>query len=355
MTSKLDIDDLQIGQKIEDAHVLSIYLQISAADSTTPLRSFDAAFKGTVESLEHGFEEDVELREFKSCLSRVRKFLAKCEPRAKTLILFCRTTGSLWVRQIDVALSNDLRWDDIAFVRPLAEALDEYERFAVLLTGAAKSRLFSAAMGVIHEHSAVRRKAGEEDAPYLRRAIEAGEALMRAENPARLILAGVPALSSKLLQLAGPALQSKVKGVLNLPVESTLQQILDAAGAVESNAARNADLKDVNELLDLAAEGKEVAVGIDAAVQALNDGRLWQLVYAEGFVKRGGRCPVCDGLSADELQLCKACNVAVRPVEDLVDVMVARALAAGGSIEEVHGPAARRLNKAGGVGAFLRY
>jgi len=355
MTSKLDLEDLQIGQKIEDAHVLSVYLQISPADRSTPIRLFDAAFSGAVEALQRGFEEDVELREFKTCLSRVRKFLAKCEARARTLIVFCRTTGSLWVRQVEVELPNDLRWDEIAFVRPLAEAQDEFERFAILLTGAAKARLFTAAMGVIHEHPPVQRKGGEEDSTYLQRAIDAAEAMMKAEAPARCILAGVPALSSKLLQLAGPSLRLHVEGVMNLPVDSTLQQVLDATSGIESSASRSADLKDVNELLRLASKGKNVAVGMDAALQAINDGNMWQLVYSEGFAQRGGHCVICDGLSADELQLCRRCNVAVRPVEDLVDVMVARTLAAGGSIEEVHGPAAKRLMKAGGIGAFLRY
>ena len=49
------------------------------------------------------------------------------------------------------------------------------------------------------------------------------------------------------------------------------------------------------------------------------------------------------------------CEVATRPVADLLALIVTRALQLDASIEEVRGAAAVSLDAVGGIGAFLRY
>jgi peptide subunit release factor 1 (eRF1) len=45
----------------------------------------------------------------------------------------------------------------------------------------------------------------------------------------------------------------------------------------------------------------------------------------------------------------------VKPDDDLMEAIIAKALAVGATIEQVHGEAANKLKLVGGIGAFLRY
>ena len=44
-----------------------------------------------------------------------------------------------------------------------------------------------------------------------------------------------------------------------------------------------------------------------------------------------------------------------RPDDDLMEAIIAKALAEGATIEQVHGEAAAKLKPVGGIGAFVRY
>ena len=52
---------------------------------------------------------------------------------------------------------------------------------------------------------------------------------------------------------------------------------------------------------------------------------------------------------------CDYCGAAIKPVDDLLERMVDRALEQDSKIEAVAGDAANRLRQAGGIGAVLRF
>src|SRR5207253_5825486 len=87
------------------------------------------------------------------------------------------------------------------------------------------------------------------------------------------------------------------------------------------------ELEKTDVLIPAAAKGRQAVIGASTTLDALNDKRVRELVYAQG-----------DAIGADF-------------IEDAVGL----ALAQRAAIEQVRGEAAARLKTAGGIGAFLRY
>jgi hypothetical protein len=72
-------------------------------------------------------------------------------------------------------------------------------------------------------------------------------------------------------------------------------------------------------------------------------------------VLRGRRCGSCGSLFEENARRCGYCRGATRPVDDLLNEMAGRVAETGGRVEAVAPPAADRLRRLGGLGAFLRF
>ena len=131
--------------------------------------------------------------------------------------------------------------------------------------------------------------------------------------------------------------------------------MLDATCRVEDEVERQRETDLVEQIITAAGKREKGALGIDQTLLALQEGRVWQLVYAEGFVTRGGQCANCGALLAKYAGPCDYCNGPIRVVDDLIGFAAERVLDTNGKGEEVRGPAAERLREVGSVGAVLRF
>jgi len=87
----------------------------------------------------------------------------------------------------------------------------------------------------------------------------------------------------------------------------------------------------------------------------LQEWRVWQLVYTEGFNAQGSQCTNCQGLSATENKPCAYCGRPVRVVNDVIQLATELVFDLEGKVEQVRGPAAARLKEVGSTGAILRF
>jgi hypothetical protein len=150
-------------------------------------------------------------------------------------------------------------------------------------------------------------------------------------------------------------LRSRLAGVISLPIEATPAQVLSATLEVERAAAHEDDLKLVKQLIATAAKKTPADTGLAATLNALQQNRVWRLVFAEGYAPRGCRCTNCSALMPEDRRVCDYCRGEVRPEDDLIECMAERVVAIGGTVEQVHGPAAAMLKESGHIGAFLRF
>jgi uncharacterized protein (DUF2267 family) len=110
----------------------------------------------------------------------------------------------------------------------------------------------------------------------------------------------------------------------------------------------------VEELVAAAERSGRAVIGLSHTLQALNDGRVRRLVYAEALEAEGMECPQCAALFAAGRQYCACCESDLSAVGNVIALAIERAAKHGIETEALRGDAAEAMSKAGGIGAFLK-
>jgi peptide subunit release factor 1 (eRF1) len=252
------------------------------------------------------------------------------------------------------------------------------ENYLVALIGAATLRLFAVSNGGVEElvettfdHHEVRHlktvgtdhlgqssnlqsKADENIRRNLRYIVREIDALMQSRGVDRLILAGTPKITSELRNMLPKRLFMKVIGSIQLSTDATIPEVLDSSRKVAEKVELDAERRSAVELVTMAKKGLKAVTGLASTLKAVNDGRVWQLVYAEGVRSSGFECPTCFALYALEGRTCPMCGAKLKKADNVIERAIDRVARKGASIEAAKGEAAEILKDAGGVGAFLR-
>src|SRR5262249_23496475 len=134
-----------------ESPVLSVYLDVDQSNAANLNRQHEVALRTRLHALEHGLAEP-ERSAFRSDATRVERFVAGYTPRARTLICFADDSADLiWTAQLHTSLPTDVRWNPTPNVRPLVEALDDQERYGVVLVDKRHARVLTVNLGEIEE------------------------------------------------------------------------------------------------------------------------------------------------------------------------------------------------------------
>jgi peptide subunit release factor 1 (eRF1) len=170
----------------------------------------------------------------------------------------------------------------------------------------------------------------------------------------RLVLAGTNDVTAELRRLLPKRLRARVVAELPLPIEAAPADVLRALGPVLQRVERAHEQELVDSLIVSAGKNDRAVLGLDDTLAFVQEGRVWQLLHAEGFVVAGWECEHCAALFSRERDTCAYCNGALRRVPDLVARAVERAFEQGAVVEQVRGEAATKLMAAGGIGGWVR-
>ena len=279
--------------------------------------------------------------------------------------------------QSESPFPSSVHWRRGSFLRPVVEAMDEHERYGVVLTDYQRARLFTVVMGELTEHEDLFSETGqrtrslgadqmrsqkrrdqhhmEEVASHAKRVIDALHDLALRQPFDRLIVGGTPKATSQLVRLLPTRLRGKVVDTVSVRVGSSQKEILNKILAVQERMERGREKEIVQGVLaELHDRGKAVA-GFAAVLDAVNQGRVWTLVYGKGFNAKGGECSSCDAYSPHSKGPCIYCGEDVYPLPQCVDRISQTVLEMGGRVEVVDGDAKKKLDKPGGIAAMLRY
>jgi peptide subunit release factor 1 (eRF1) len=254
-------------------------------------------------------------------------------------------------------------------LEPLAEVLDEYERYGVALIDRGRARLFVAHLGEIEEigdlfaddvshikttgrdhrwsEANFQRRADEHAKRHIREAAEALADAHRRYAFDRILLAG-GLEGREMLQgeLPDPLLR-KLTGSTAMSIQASPRDVLQKVEEIHAELEREEEVALVGQVMAGAAGDGPAVAGLEPTVRALSEGRIRELVISSDFH------PHWDQLSEPAPWLHARPNDAS---DDLLERMVNQTSKSGGRIEVVWGAAAERLTKeAGGVGAILRY
>src|SRR5579862_7651068 len=120
MISKADLAPIT-EFKAATGRVLSVYLDVDQSHVENLNRKFELAFASKIKEIRVPLEEEYEERDFDGCVTEVRKVLHAYVPRARGLVIFVRSSGSIWMRELDNPVTTEVFWGQAAHVQQFLE------------------------------------------------------------------------------------------------------------------------------------------------------------------------------------------------------------------------------------------
>lgn len=367
--------DIEQLQQLSQApgKTLTVYLDIDQTNTANRKRQFETRLKDLLRQLRAEYPGDEELA---ATCADVEESIRRVEPSGKTLVMARhRNLGVTFRHILRIPLPTGVFWRHGAFLRPLLEALDEYERFGVVLVDAKRARLLTVFMGEIEEHGDLlattpspapspasdkilskpraERRQTEGLAAHARTVASEMSRLLDQLEVDRLIIGGAVEAAAELSRALPKRLRGRLVEVLPIPLTASAEEILARTTEVQGRLERAAELEIVRDLLKEVRKGGRGVAGLPATLAAINQGRVWKLVYRQGLVLSGGYCTSCNALAPAADAHCPLCGGPLEPEQRMVDRMSNLVLEHGGHVEAIDGPAAEALAQISDVAAIL--
>ena len=149
-----------------------------------------------------------------------------------------------------------------------------------------------------------------------------------------------------------PYLKEKIKGVIKAKPSDSPDKILKQALTIKEDLKKKEEKQIVEDFESEIKKGGLVVSGIRNTIRSLNKGEVKTLLVTRKFSKPGRLCPKCRLLYLDETE-CPACKVKTIPVIDIIDESVEAGMNRNCQVRHINPPS--RLDRYGGIGAFLRF
>ena len=359
-------------------NVLTVYLKTNQADASNLNRAFETHLASRLKDLAPSIDDDAQRGEFAAACTRVQELVAEHKPGERSLVIFATSDRILLSGGLRVDLETEVHWGR-PYIKPYLEALDEFERYIVVVTDKWHARILSVFLGTVEasvdvgdnprtthirsagmdhleSQSQFQRRADENTRKHIKHVVRELETLIKGRPSNRLIVGGNVEAVAEFLSLLPKQLRAKIVGTAPLSMNDTTEHQVKTALQIDLKAERDTELNEVKRLQEAAGKKNKAVIGIDDTLRALQEERILSFYYAEGFAASGQECGSCTALfSRNAGDTCDYCSNFLKNTEDLLDAILLKALKSGARIELVRGEAAQRLRETGGIGAFLRY
>ncbi|MEJ5347498.1 MAG: VLRF1 family aeRF1-type release factor [Desulfosoma sp.] len=369
----------------EGSWILSVYLNLDPQVRANRRGAHKLVLDQMLKDLEATLADPETAEHFREDADWVRNQVGLHIPKGKTLVFFCDVSeGYTYLEDLPVRLPNGAWYERRPYIRPLLDAWKEYERTAIVVVDREKARFLVASMGEVEEVEeafqtpAVRhrvtagtdhmrsqmvfqRRAATWSHWFLKEVADSLHDMIEEYSIDRVVLAGPEDVTAELKRILPKGVLARVAARVRASVTAKPKELLETVIPVlgELDAARENDL--VTECITAArkaqSETPKAVLGLDAVLNAVNQGRVYQILVPVGFSVPGWHCPTCDVLMdhAPSAGTCPYCTNALNDVDDVVWAACDRVLAMGGKVEEIGADGAKEiLKKDGPVGAFLR-
>ncbi len=348
--------------------VLSVYLNIDPAEGNadayrrqlrTMLKNVD--LPQDIEAIMRYFEH-----EFNWCGRSVAAF--SCAPQ-----------GFFKAYSLAVPIRSRVRVGEQPFVKPLADLLDSYGGYGVILVDKQGARVFSFHLGELSEQDGVlgeavrhTKRGGGSQAPgrrggvagltdytdevtdrNMKEAVEFATKFFSENNVRRVVIGGTDDNVALFRSQMPKAWQSLVVGSFPSGMTASHTEVLERAMQIGQQAERERQVRQVEAIVTSAAKGRGGVVGIENTLNALREGRVQSLVIRDGYRSPGYRCKSCSYLTAQPIGSCPFCDGEVEEVGDAVELAVRQVMQSGGEVEVL--PRNEVIKGFEQIGALLRY
>lgn len=241
------------------------------------------------------------------------------------------------------------------YLRPLESVLDAYRRVATIVLDSRMAEIFVDHVGENLAHEVLeaevvrksnlagwhgldeyrhRQHAEEERNRLFREAAEKLRILARRPGVDLVFIGGQREVTAAFL----PFLDERLRGVSQTFVTDihtlTPAVLRKTVSDLEAEFERGEEVRMVEEVYALAADGDLAVIGLDGVLPAANRHAVAQLLIHDGVWADGSSCPSCGALSplADT---CPVCGGRTEPAGDMFEALARSVIEAGGTVEHV--------------------
>jgi peptide chain release factor subunit 1 len=307
-------------------------------------------------------------------LKRIEDFVKGGLDRSRTrgLAIFSCSQHDLWrVVALPKPVRNQLVINEVPAVGQLEAAVEESERFGVLLVDKQRARVFVFEMGELIERSERLDELprdydqrGERDqgdvsnhvdaltSQHLKRAGAAAFAVFQEHHFEHFSLGAPDELIRSVESCLHPYLRERSCGRIGVAPGASLDEIRHAVLGLEAQQERAKEAALVERLRAAVGAGRRGVAGLDDTLPALGEHRVEVLLVSAGYSEEGWRCP-SSGRLARVGPKSPVTGERMNKVADVVEEAVDEALNQNCRVEVCVANA--DLDVLGRIGALLRY
>jgi len=348
--------------------VLSIYL------NTDPSLGSADAYKLELRNMLKNLDLPEDVRAIENYFGRDFNWNGK-----SVAVFSCAPHGFFRAYTLAIPLRSRIRQGNQPYVKPLADLLDYYGGYGVVLVDKQGARLFSFHLGELREQEgtmgeAVRhtKRGGASTFPGRRGGItgqtnyseEVTDRNMRDAvifttrffsefNIRRVLIGGTDENVAMFRGMLPKSWQSLVVGTFPMRMTASAEEVLVRAMKIGKQAEIDQEDDLLQKLVTAAAKERGGVLGLDQTLGALREGRVQMLLIQEGYRAPGYRCQGCGYVTSQALQFCQFCGAGFEQIPDAVEMAVHHVMQAGGDVEVLQNPA--KVKGFENIGALLRY
>jgi peptide subunit release factor 1 (eRF1) len=278
-----------------------------------------------------------------------------------------------------ILIRSRVRVGNRPYVKPLADLLDSYGGYGVVLVDKQGARFFYFHLGDLQEKeglfgesvrhtkrgggsTAAGRRGGiagqtdyveEVTERNMREAADAAVKFFAEKNVRRIVIGGTEDNVAMFRTLLPKSWQSLVVGSFPISMVATKNEVLQKAMEIGEAAEHRREAQLVNAVITNAAKGRAGVVGLQGTLDAIREGRVQTLVLLEGYRQPGNRCTSCGYISSQPMETCPYCGGKAEQIPDAVELAVRQVMRSGADVEVLHPE--QISNGFDRIGAILRY
>jgi len=294
----------------------------------------------------------------------------------KGLILFSSRDNSFWREyHLGIPVRNELIVDKTPYTNPLMTVLDNYEKYGILLVDKESARIFLVHLGEIVEYSEIHtaeipgkhKKGGwfalsqnhyERHIDFhvglhLKDVIDRLDIFLNSKDVKRLIIGGSDEAVSMVKSRLHKTIVEKMIGQVKVEMFAKTDEVMKRVEPVVTAFEKRQSDEAVEFLVTKTLKNEGAVLGLDNVMNALQEQRVMKLIILKGYRSNGFNCKTCGFLTAQKIEPCPYCKGEIEPVDYIVSLAGEKAIQQGALVEVV--AENKKLQDAGGIGAFLRF
>ena len=348
----------------EDAPVLSLYLNLDRRARTTDEHKL---------ALRQLLAQAAELGAAAPDIERIERFFEhEFDRQGRSVACFSCQAMKFWrFYPLLAPMADAVFVGRRPYVKPLSDLWDNYASFAVVMVDREGARILSYRLGALADTAGTlgtevkRHKQGGWSSQKLQRtedqearhnlkdaAAWAGDYLVQ-NKVSQAVLSGTEENLAEFHSQMPRSLADKVVGQVNLDVNTSPAEAWERAYDVAQQTHRRQEAALLDEVVTLSHKGGAGAIGLSQTLEALQQGRVHQLLLDPALRRPGQQCSHCRALVVDDAEACPYCGGTLVASGDIINLAIHRAIDEGIKVSVLE-PSAR-LNEIGQIAAVLRY